>query len=279
MELVRLDDAVAFRRFADPLLLENEAANNLALGVSGVAASTTTYEEFHGWIVRRKDRVVAAAVRTPPHNLILAVPIDPLAVQFLADSLGALPGAIGNVPAIDVFVEARPEDAHRTMRQGVFKLSRVIPPEPGPGSPRPASEADRDLVVTWQIAFQEEAVGHVDRGAAEQLVEHRLCGPPNEAGFWLYEVDGVPVALSGHTGSTPHGIRVGPVYTPPAHRRQGYATRLVAEQSQWLLDNGHRFCFLYTDLANPTSNSIYRRIGYSQIAESAQYSFNPSPGR
>ncbi|MGB8360752.1 MAG: hypothetical protein WCE80_05080 [Acidimicrobiia bacterium] len=136
MELVRLDDAVAFRRLADPLLLENEAANNLALGVSAVAASTTTYEEFHGWVVRTEGHVVAAAVQTPPHNLILAVPLDPLAVQFLADSLGALPGVIGNVPAIDVFVEARPEDARQTMRQGVFKLSRVSPPT-GPGLPAP----------------------------------------------------------------------------------------------------------------------------------------------
>jgi predicted GNAT family acetyltransferase len=87
-------------------------------------------------------------------------------------------------------------------------------------------------------------------------------------------VDGEIVSLSGHSGPTPNGIRIGPVYTPPDLRGNGYATTLVARQSQWLLDNGHRYCFLYTDLANPRSNSIYQRIGYRQIAESAQYRFS-----
>jgi predicted GNAT family acetyltransferase len=30
---------------------------------------------------------------------------------------------------------------------------------------------------------------------------------------------------------------------------------------------------LYTDLANPTSNSIYRRIGYRAVAEVLRYGF------
>jgi hypothetical protein len=80
--------------------------------------------------------------------------------------------------------------------------------------------------------------------------------------------------MTGNTGPTPNGIRIGPVYTPPEHRGKGYASNLVATQSQWLLDSGRRFCFLYTDLANPISNSIYQRIGYRQVAESAEYSFN-----
>ena len=63
------------------------------------------------------------------------------------------------------------------------------------------------------------------------------------------------------------------MYTPPQHRGNGYASALVAAQSQWLLDNGYEFCFLYTDLANPTSNAIYERIGYSQVAEAGMYSF------
>jgi predicted GNAT family acetyltransferase len=91
-------------------------------------------------------------------------------------------------------------------------------------------------------------------------------------------VDDRPVAMSGHSGPTPNGVRIGPVYTPPGERGRGYATNLVATQSQWLLNHGLRFCFLYTDLSNPISNSIYERIGYRQVAESAEYSFTPSTG-
>ena len=81
------------------------------------------------------------------------------------------------------------------------------------------------------------------------------------------------MALVAYGSPTPGGIRLGPVYTPPERRRRGYATSLVAEVSARLLESGRRRCFLYTDLANPTSNAIYRRIGYEQVAESAEYGY------
>ena len=101
----------------------------------------------------------------------------------------------------------------------------------------------------------------------------QLYGGDPSAAFWLWEDTDVPVSASGYGGKTLNGIRIGPVYTPPQHRGRGYATSLVAAQSQWLLDSGYRFCFLYTDLANPTSNAVYQRIGYRQVAESAQDAF------
>ena len=67
--------------------------------------------------------------------------------------------------------------------------------------------------------------------------------------------------------TTPNGTRVGYVYTPPSFRGRGYASATVASLSQQLLDGRRRFCFLYTDLANPTSNAIYQRIGYQPVAE------------
>jgi predicted GNAT family acetyltransferase len=91
--------------------------------------------------------------------------------------------------------------------------------------------------------------------------------------MWLWERDGEPVSLAGYTGPTLTGTRVGPVFTPAEHRRHGYASALVAELSAFLLDRGHRACFLYTDLANPTSNAIYERIGYERVAEAAEIRF------
>jgi uncharacterized protein len=40
-----------------------------------------------------------------------------------------------------------------------------------------------------------------------------------------------------------------------------------------LLAGGRRFCFLFTDLANPTSNSIYQQVGYRPVADVEQWSF------
>jgi uncharacterized protein len=70
------------------------------------------------------------------------------------------------------------------------------------------------------------------------------------------------------------GIRIGPVYTPPALRRRGYASALVTELSRRLLDSGREYCVLYTDLANPTSNRIYQEVGYERVCDSAEYVFD-----
>ena len=66
---------------------------------------------------------------------------------------------------------------------------------------------------------------------------------------------------------------IGGVYTPPDCRNRGYASACVAELSRRLLDEGRAFCCLYTDASNPTSNSIYQKIGYKLVADSSHYAF------
>ena len=76
------------------------------------------------------------------------------------------------------------------------------------------------------------------------------------------------------SGRTPHGIRIGAVYTPPEQRRRGYASAVTAAASQAQLDQGRRWCFLFTDLANPTSNRIYQAIGFRPIRDIIQIRFD-----
>jgi len=104
-------------------------------------------------------------------------------------------------------------------------------------------------------------------------VDLRLEG--RGGGYRLWDDDGEPVSMSGHRDVPGVGSRIGPVYTPPEHRRRGYATALVAEQSAARLALGDPACFLYTDLANPTSNAIYARIGYVKVCEAVEYAFGP----
>ena len=79
--------------------------------------------------------------------------------------------------------------------------------------------------------------------------------------------------MGSYGGPTPNGARIGPIYTPPDQRRRGYGSALTADLTQLQLDRGRRFCFLFTDLANPTSNSIYQQIGYRPVSDSAQWAF------
>jgi predicted GNAT family acetyltransferase len=68
---------------------------------------------------------------------------------------------------------------------------------------------------------------------------------------------------------------IGPVYTPPALRRRGYAGAGVAAASRRLLDAGASRCVLFTDLDNPTSNKIYYEVGYRRFADWEQHRFTP----
>jgi predicted GNAT family acetyltransferase len=139
---------------------------------------------------------------------------------------------------------------------------------------RLAGRHDRAFVLGWVEAFTTEVLHEDvggDTGRLERSVDVRLEG--GDAGFALWEVGGRPVSLVGFGGPTPNGIRIGPVYTPPEHRGHGYASALTAQVSQQQLDRGRRFCFLYTDLANATSNAIYMRIGYERVCDSRELAF------
>jgi predicted GNAT family acetyltransferase len=284
MEVVRFDDAAAFLAEAEPLLLADEARHNLILGIAGtIRDSPELYPLRSLWVVRKEGRPVGAALRTPPYNLILARPESPHALDALAGGCTEeLPGVNGCEPEVHEFAElwagrtgARPRT---NMRQGIYALEQVEPLPGVRGSARVATADDRELVLRWWIAFGQEVLHEGAPGTenAESMVDHRISFPGR--GFLLWEDGGDLVSLAGWGGATPNGIRVGPVYTPPELRGRGYATALTAELSQGLLDGrlfegGRRFCFLYTDLANPTSNAIYERIGYRRKAESAEIVF------
>ena len=82
--------------------------------------------------------------------------------------------------------------------------------------------------------------------------------------------------LRGHRAMTTIAgmVRVGPVYTPPDLRGRGYASAVTAEVSRAALAAGAGEVLLYTDLANPVSNSIYQRIGYGKIEDRVVLSFS-----
>ena len=282
MEVLRPDDAQAFLRLAGPLLERDEARNQLPLGIAGnLMARPDAFEVVRFWVVRDGDEPVAAAVRTDSFNLVLGDPSSETALGPLLDAVAAddpeVPGIVGNVPFVEPAAErlagASGRTAERILSQGVYGLTGVRDVPRAPGEPRPAGPRDRALLLDWLRAFVTEAVPDPDETfrRMERTLESRFG--IESAGFWLWKDGGQPVSLAGFSGPTPTGIRIGPVYTPPGHRRRGYATTLVADLSAWLLERGHRACFLYTDLANPTSNRIYVEIGYERVCDAMEFVF------
>jgi predicted GNAT family acetyltransferase len=265
---------------AGPLLSRDEARHNLIFGICDtLVQEPDLYPEFHLWYVDREGQPVAAALLTPPHNLVLAEPSDEDALRCLAVAIHEEgirpPGALGGVPEIESLVRMwgglTGAATRRRMGQGVYRLTSIRPVTGVRGEARPATPADRDLVLAWVIAFQDEALPFdLDRSGTERDVDVRL--QRRDGWLTLWE-DGEPVSMAGSGARTPNGARVGPVYTPPRFRRRGYGSAVTAAVSAHLLER-HRFCFLHTDLANPTSNRIYQDIGYEHVCDFADHAFD-----
>ncbi len=134
-----------------------------------------------------------------------------------------------------------------------------------PGRLRPAEVSDRGLIAKWSRCFSREALGRSDRDTSEEYARSRI--EAQDIFVWALNE---PLCMAARARPTRNGVAINHVYTPPAHRRGGYATSCVAALTDHLLASGYSFCTLYADLANRQSNDIYRRIGYTALVETAE---------
>ena len=285
MRVERPTEVRAFLERAGAFLERREAEHNLLFAITaGLTTNPDLFTEAPLFAVVADDdgAVLAAAMQTPPRQLVLSeadAAIRDAATEALARVLGPieLPGVLGPPAAAETFARRwsamRPgRSVERGMQERIYRLTAVIPPRPAPGGARIAEARDRPLVAAWLRAFAREALGEAMDDAP--VLADRWANHLGGRAMWLWEIDGDIVSMSGVSGPTPHGIRVGPVYTPLEHRRRGYAGALVAAASQAQLDAGRQFVFLFTDLANPTSNHVYQAIGYEPVADVDQWLFH-----
>jgi hypothetical protein len=224
----------------------------------------------------RDGTVVATAVWSASWDVVVSEVDDPAAVDALADALATdeLRGVHGPIEHVEALARAwaakRGVACRQAIHQRIYALERVRPPVGVSGRLRRATPADRDTLLDWIAAFDREAMGNPaarDHGA----IVDELIGSDRRLGY-VWE-DGEPVSMLQATGATPHGIRIGAVYTPPERRGRGYASACVAAASQVQLDAGRSWCFLFTDVTNPTSNRIYQAIGYEPVRDVAVWRF------
>lgn len=277
MHLTVFPTAAQFLAVARAVLEANEATNSLMYGLAlrdEQFPERITSPHFYA-VVEKGGAPHALDLMTPPNNLVVTSADDepsPQASQTLAEHLQragwAVPGVIGPAPAAQAFARAWQArtgvPCRLSFHEGLYELRRVSPTPPVPGWMRQAGPADLDLIVPWVMQFHRDALPD-DIPTEEQARESSRIRIADGA-FYLWE-DPHPVALAGWTRPTPHGCSIGPVYTPAAFRRKGYGTALTAALSQALLDSGKQYVALFTDLANPTSNSIYQKIGYRRLCD------------
>lgn len=276
IRIVKHESVEGFLNRARPWLLELEAENNLILGIAGDLARSGKNDPATLLVTIESDGyVVGCAFRTPPYKLGLTrMPLKgiPPLVDVVTETYDGLPGVLGPREEARYFSRIwcgpRALSFRPAMDQRIYMLDQLMEPDLWPdGVMRPAHEADKPLILDWLRRFFEETYMPV-RNA--QDVTDRLVP---DGSMFLWDVDGTAVSMAGVTGRTPNGVRIGFVYTPVEERQKGYGTAITAALTKSVLDTGKKFCFLFTDASNPTSNSIYRALGYHPVASVVDYQF------
>lgn len=274
MDVEGFCSAEAFLERTRAVLELNEAANSLMLGL---CETLVAYPERYPAApclktVADEEGLVLAALMTPPHNLIVHHHRGDLwqgagaLVESVVHEGWPVPGVVGReeaaVVAAEVWAARTGSRACLVQRLRAYQLRQMAIPPPQQGRLRPAAEGDVDLVAAWYYAFQREIHRRVDDEQSRSVTSVRI----GAGDIFVWE-DGRVVSIAMQNRPTRRGISVGLVYTPPELRGRGYATACVSELSRRLLASGWEFCALFADVANPTANGIYRRIGYEPVCD------------
>jgi GNAT superfamily N-acetyltransferase len=222
----------------------------------------------YGWHEAADGQLDGAFFQTPPFPVLVTT----LPAGSAADLIRRLraearqPAAI-NLPSEGeadfggAWEQATGGSATAAERSRLLRLERLVPAAPAPaGAARVAGPGDRELLIEWHQAFGREAGV---RENPDRIVDDRL----SHAGLTLWEAGGLPVAMAGSTREVAGVVRIAGVYTVPAHRQRGYGGAVTAVASQAALNAGASEVVLFTDLANPTSNALYRRLGYRPVCD------------
>ena len=273
MEFIAHQNAQDFLDVARTSLEEHESANGLMLGVALRLAETLTKGGYLATVADAGE-LVLASIMTPPHNMLLSSPMPspPVAAtrllcEHVSSSNVSVPGVLGPVDLSSQFsrewTHLTSASATKGMAQRIYDLIEARKePVTADGHFRLANLDDIDVLARWH--------GEPLRRSLPSLVQAGHIG--------VWELD-EPVSCAAQARRTTHGGAVNLVFTPPGLRRRGYATACVASLCQHLLDSGWRFCCLHADLANPTSNSIYQKIGFKAVVDFQEYRFEKLPNQ
>lgn len=269
----------AFLQAAESKLMEREAEYSLLIGVCELIKAANKNSDEHSYITVYKDNQLIGGLCVSERNVIISAFEEPVIkniTDFLKEKKLSFPGVFGPALTSEAFARIWSQSTNQSyklaMGQKIYKLDTVTIPNNIPGKFSLASEEQTALVGKWIFEFSAESLPH-EPTTIEKTTKYAVTKIKNqEIYLWLDEKN-EPVSMNLVGRPTRNGISVSGVYTPKHLRKKGYATAVVAYTSQKMLDLGKNFCVLYTDVANPTSNKIYQKIGYREIATSKHFIF------
>lgn len=281
------EDIKTFYRDTFEILMRHEAQNliplgNVLIGIEG--KDKNEWRDPSNWFmatVTDKGAPLLTAIMTPPHNLTLYATdnvIDDEAISCLIQGIGETSFSVPGVMTVELlaqrfalsFATAKGLTYTVKFNQRIYELEEVNPHIPLTGALRPARESDMSFLPYWFEGFDSDCFGHAWK--IDPDPQHYLYHI-DEKNLYILEDNHTPVTMAKKSREMQNVCGVSYVYTPPYFRRRGYATSCVAGLSSLILEQGFRKCVLYTDLANPVSNSIYQKIGYRPVCDSLEIKF------
>jgi ribosomal protein S18 acetylase RimI-like enzyme len=272
LKVLFTEDPASVLSRGEVFLSSQPVLNNLVLTI--LHARVSQGDPGRYWIAVRGDDTFGVVLQSPLTFPAILTPMEPSAAMVLAEAIAdadvALPGISGEAATTARFAgqwSERSKSAATPFQQNrLYELLEIGEVPDHEGNLRQAGEKDRSILILWAQTFQH------DIGEPADDTELRVDRGLAAGQLWLWDRRGKAVSMAA-TKEPVHGVvRVSGVYTPPQHRNHGYAEACVHALSRQLYAAGYR-CILYTDLGNPTSNSIYRRIGYRAVSEALRYRF------
>ena len=280
LKVIKYKEVKDFLIGAQKFLEETESVNNVILGTCFKLASNPGNIEKQPYfaVVSDENRILLTAMITPPFPIALySNKVDiteaiELIVQNLIAEKWTVSGVIAPLELSQLFARIWAQNTGCDLIKGldmrVYELVKVNKVHISSGKFRIGEKSDLEIISRWIIDLEKDEGSNITEEKAIEIAQDKIKNKQ----LYIWE-DKKPVSMACTARETKNGIVVNMVYTPKEYRRNGYASSCVATLSQYLLDKGYKFCSLFTDLSNTTSNEIYMRIGYKAVSDFQGYSF------
>ena len=271
MEIENPKNAEEFFKKTHETLEKDEVKGNLIFGLANNLIKNKNQfgndDPFYS-IIYNENIIKIIGLMTLPHpiNIFQNCNYDDHSmnkfINNIAEHYSDIPGINGEKKISEIFIEKwiKINKCKIILDKNLrcYKLEKVNNYNKPAGKFRKAEIFDIDIIKEFTLKFSEEINDPVKEGIK---LMNTITENINDGLYYVWENNNI-VSIAKKARPTKNGMAINSVYTPKEYRQKGYATAVVAELSRTILNSGKKFCTLFTDLANPTSNSIYQKIGY-----------------
>ena len=283
MEIENPENAGVFLKKTQETFEKDEVRGNLIYGLANNLIINKNYygneDPFYSIIHNKEKNAKIIGLMTLPHKMSIFqdgsyndILMD-IFINNVLEHYKSIPGINGEKKITEKFVEkwSKINKCNITLEMNLrcYKLEKVNKYYKPAGIFRKAEISDKNVLKEYIKKFCED-IGQPDND--DERLENNINENINNGSYYVWE-NGIIVSMAKRTRPSKNGMAINSVYTPKEYRRKGYATAIVAELSKNILNSGKKFCTLFTDLANPISNGIYKKIGYKIVCDNISYKF------